>query len=372
MKPVICFLVSLMIGAALATQAQTKSFFYKKLYAQQPGFYLELDLIRLGSELEGHFVQGGSQKKGELSGFVLKSGAFLLEETVFNPSTGEDQLIATLTLTPESDTEFSVEWLDIQSSDRKYFKLKESYPDGSIPIQLLHEYKHYKARAEIELILAQLQTKHPYTHAGVAPINAYINSHILNYQHPNSRLSNFTDHTAFLDDFLRRYKEMEADHEDTTALPIWENKHKILVVTNKSHIVALEFVEIIYEGGAHPTENIFYVNFDLKTGHVLRLSDVIAEQHLPAFEQLAEQYFRQHYGFREGTSFLEEGINFPEDHFTLNQNFALRNTGISFHYNIGTIAPRAMGDFELFLPYEKIRGYVKPGSPLQGLAEGAN
>ncbi|MEM6299818.1 MAG: hypothetical protein AAF740_14105 [Bacteroidota bacterium] len=324
------FVAFLTIG--IQAQDRLPTYFYKKLIGKSGELTVELDLIRTGSEALGFFVQeGNTTQRGTLEGVFLRNGTFSLEEIVVNDPTDaeDDKIIATLLISPRLDGTFEVMYTSQETGKTLEFILKENYPKGSAPIRLIHEGRSYAGRAEVDLVYAKLIHNENALQKNVKPINSYISSHILNYDHPNSKVSNFEDHSAFLENFVSRYKQMEVqfkgDHDD---LPYWENVHHLLVVTNKNNIVSFKFSELIEEGSAHSTEKINYINFDLRTGKPLKLEEVMKSGYKEALKKLGEEAFRAHYGFADIESFREEGINFPKDKFILSDNYVFRNNGI--------------------------------------------
>ncbi len=373
MRYLIQTLTFIFLFSSLQAQDHLPDHFYKKLIGKSEYLTFELDLIRTGSEALGFFVQEGSTtQRGTLEGVFLQSGIFSLEEISTNDpmDTGDDEIIATLLISPRSDGAFEVIYTNQQTGKTLEFILEESYPAGSVPIRLVHEGRSYSGRATVDLVYAKLIHNQHALRKNVKPINTYISSHILNYDHPNNKISNFEDYGAFLENFINRYKQMEAQLKDGQGeLPYWENIYHLLVVTNKNGIVSFKFSELIEEGSAHSFKKINYVNFNLQTGKPIQLEEVMKSGYETILQKLGEEAFRAHYGFADIKSFREEGVNFPQDKFTLSGNYVFRNNGISFHYNAGEIAADVMGDFDVFIPYEKIREYIASDSALAELAK---
>ena len=61
---------------------------------------------------------------------------------------------------------------------------------------------------------------------------------------------------------------------------------------------------------------------------------------------------------------MENGFNFPSDRFKLNDNYGIGDKALVFHFNTYEIAPGAIGDRKIEIPYAEIRHLLKPESGL--------
>ncbi len=343
-----------------AESASIPKYFYKKLIGNLGQDKIEIDLLRMGSNLQGHFYFHNKETKGTIEGTIDDKGRISLNEiTGIDPETGEPKVIGVFEGRFATPTEIAGSWHALEGNDYNTFKLEESYPNAAHKFWMIHEGRSYSGTAEVELVYVVMGDEQNVKAA--RQINQYINSHILNYDHPKSDKSKFGDHAEFLDDFVNRYKAMAAK-TSADALPIWENKHHIILDYNNHDIVVLEFVENIFEGGIRPEKKIHYVNFDAKTGNPLVLEDIFVSNFENKLNQIAEPIFRKRYGFENIKNFSEEGIMFPDNKFSAGKNFALSKGGILFRYNAEEIAPHALGEFEIFVPFSQIKDLIKKGS----------
>jgi hypothetical protein len=343
-----------------AESVSIPKYFYKKLIGNLGEEKLEIDLLRLGSNLQGHFYFHNRETKGTVEGTIDDKGRISLNEIEStDPETGEPKVIGIFEGRFASPTEIAGSWHALEGNAYNTFKLEERYPQTAHKFWVVHEGRSYSGTAEVELVYVVMGDEQ--NAKAARQINQYINSHILNYDHPKSDKSKFGNHAEFLDDFVSRYKAMAAK-TPADALPIWENKHHIILDYNNHDIVVLEFVENIFEGGLRPEKKVHYVNFDAKSGNPLTLEDIFVPNFENRLNQIAEPIFRKRYGFENIKNFSEEGIIFPDNKFSVGKNFALSKGGILFCYNAEEIAPHALGEFEIFVPFSRIKDLIKKGS----------
>ena len=113
-------------------------------------------------------------------------------------------------------------------------------------------------------------------------------------------------------------------------------------------------------GGVHPFGTTFFVNFDIRTGRAVALSDLLREGSLPKLQSLAEATFRRDYKLSPNESLSEHGYSFPGDRFRLNDNFGLGERELVFLFNTYEIGPGAMPPTKIAIPYPLIRDLLKP------------
>lgn len=346
------------------TPLKIAKYFYKKLDGQLGSQRIEFDLMRFGSTLEGHFYFLDKEEKGTIRGTISETGRVSLEEIEGETETGEPNVVGFFDGKFMSPTEIAGTWHSFDGEEYNTFTVKENYPKKSASFWVVHEGRSYSGTATVDLIYVVMgDEKHKAT---AKKINEFINSHILNYDHPKSTKKQFGDHSEFLDDFVNRYKKASEEAQKAEQqMPMWDNHHQIILDYNNHNIVVLEFVESVFEGGIYANDKVHFVNFDLETGERIKLEELFEKDFMPQLTKVAEEVFRNKYGFKDIEDFSKEGISFKGNTFTLNDNYALSKGGITFRFNEQEIAAHAMGAFEIFIPYSTIKDLVKKDSPLQ-------
>lgn len=108
--------------------------------------------------------------------------------------------------------------------------------------------------------------------------------------------------------------------------------------------------EYSYSGGAHGVYGNFYKVYDVKQGKRVELKDLLNSDS-EYLKLLYKQEMREKYG----------DMLFEEDmaKITISPNFYLLPDGITFVHSIYEIAPYVLGEPTLFVPFSKLKPYMK-------------
>ena len=166
-----------------------------------------------------------------------------------------------------------------------------------------------------------------------------------------------------VDDMIKLYKEFET--EETMGM-YWMYEAKISVTETGGQIVSIIKSDYDYSGGAHGNGFLGYNNFDINTGSILTLADLLVPGTYEKVTAAGDKIFRQQTGIGDG-DLNEAGYWFEGGKFYLNENFLITETGLSFFYNSYEIAPYAGGPTELEIPYSAIKDCIKKDGPLKFL-----
>lgn len=147
-------------------------------------------------------------------------------------------------------------------------------------------------------------------------------------------------------------KEYMPDFEQT-----WEKNSDMNVVSNQNDILTLSYSNNGFSGGAHGYQNVFYKNFDLKSGKVIQLSDIFIDLNKVDWNKnLIENFNKLDFGMGEKSN---SGLLF-ENKIPVNNNFFFDGKNITFTYNQYEIAPYAAGIIQIPIPFSELKPYLKP------------
>lgn len=196
-------------------------------------------------------------------------------------------------------------------------------------------------------------------------INQVINKAIIYAAFEYENLAPQTAVDSFKNSYLRRYKEdiIPFYQEDAKKgeVSAWYNYEYTL---NSKLIAALDSIwgyqlELIsYEGGAHGSHTISYMNFSKATGKQLQLEDVFIENYKEPLTVILLDALKEHLQVESLDELHEEGYLNLTDMYP-SKNFLLSPDGIKFYYNAYEIAPYAAGPTELTIPYESLKEILK-------------
>jgi hypothetical protein len=131
--------------------------------------------------------------------------------------------------------------------------------------------------------------------------------------------------------------------------PLYQHK-RVMIFRYTPPILSFRFDAHEDAGGVHPFGTTFFVNFESRTGQVIRITDLVREDALPEFESIAEETFRREHDLFP-TESLSKWFSFPGDRFRLNDNFGIGEEQLVFLYNTYEIGSGAMPPTKIKLPY---------------------
>ena len=115
---------------------------------------------------------------------------------------------------------------------------------------------------------------------------------------------------------------------------------------------------ICYEGGAHGSHTISYMNFVPSTGQLLTLDDMFAPGYQEPLTHILLTALEEKLGVKTLDELHENGFLTWTEMYP-SKNFLLAPEGIRFYYNAYEIAPYAAGPTELTIPYEAVKDLEK-------------
>lgn len=164
----------------------------------------------------------------------------------------------------------------------------------------------------------------------------------------------------FIDEYNNFKKEFPKAWQE------WEIERKAVNNFNDNNILSCSFREYSYLGGAHPNSFLTFINFNLKSGEIINLPDLLIEGYQDELNNIAEPIFRKEKELTPEENLTEAGFWFDDDKFSINNNFSIGKDGLTLYYNSYEITAYAFGPTELFIPYKSIKKLVKPDGLLAG------
>lgn len=171
----------------------------------------------------------------------------------------------------------------------------------------------------------------------------------------------------YLSEYTKRYQSLsnyyyEDKRRIEGEMPSWywysmNNSNKILFENDSLLSYAVEYSD--YEGGAHGSYRITYVNIDLNKLVTLTEEDLFSPGYFkPLTEKIVHQLMKS-YDADIPDSLLMRGFFTLED-IVPNNNFWLDAENIHYSYNQYEIAPYAMGVIDVSVPYTELSDILLP------------
>jgi hypothetical protein len=135
------------------------------------------------------------------------------------------------------------------------------------------------------------------------------------------------------------------------------------VITNEKNIYCIGISNIFYGyGAAHPNSSAEYYNYDIATGKLITLENLIQGSKRALLNRLGEKIFEQQNG--------AEGWFYESGKFSLPNDFAILKDGLMFAFDPYEIGPYAAGAPEVFISYKELKNYLFPHSAIDSFLYG--
>jgi hypothetical protein len=159
------------------------------------------------------------------------------------------------------------------------------------------------------------------------------------------------------DRFLESVKVQYEDYlevKDPDTVVDWQVARSAFIIYVNEDFASVVVKNEGFLGGAHgfSDEQIFV--FDGKSGKVLTWDDILSPDSKGIFLKAAEAEFRRARDIKPMETLEEAGFTFDDNTFTLSQNFALTDKGISLHYNPYEVGPYVMGATDFVVPLDVV------------------
>ncbi|MCU0442480.1 MAG: DUF3298 and DUF4163 domain-containing protein [Bacteroidia bacterium] len=201
-----------------------------------------------------------------------------------------------------------------------------------------------------------IQFEYPLFINAEAPLNDSLNALQQLLFTNNSNSDSAID--SIMNGFLKSYTDFKHNYPDSKIN--WTANQSLVVQKQTRKWITLAYSEDFFTGGAHPNSLTKYFVIDKRTGKKLNLSDFFDSTAIQKLTTIGEPIFCALKGINPNTGLEEAGYNFPNNHFSLNNNFYFSDSGITFYYNRYEIGPYVMGATELTIPAAKITRLLKP------------
>jgi hypothetical protein len=159
-----------------------------------------------------------------------------------------------------------------------------------------------------------------------------------------------TDAESLAEAYVAGYLEFIERSPDTAQR--WTIEIAQSVVHNTPRVTTLDYTVDDDSGGAHPNSFRQLVSFDVSSGELLILDDLVADRE--RFTTVTEAAFRQVRGIAEDEDLTAAGFAFPDGRFTMSENFGVVEDGLLLHWDPYEVAPYSMGATDVVVSRDAI------------------
>jgi len=163
---------------------------------------------------------------------------------------------------------------------------------------------------------------------------------------------------TYFDGYLKNNKDVKIEDLQDPYIYSMEETDHLMITFQSSKLLTLAFFSYSYAGGAHGDFSTTFSSLDLVKNKKIMLNDVVTLTGKKQLPKLLEKYFRKMYGLKDTDSLSDGGLF--ENMIKPNSNFYLTSKGIGFDYAPYEIAPFALGEINIFIPFSELNGSLQP------------
>jgi hypothetical protein len=158
-------------------------------------------------------------------------------------------------------------------------------------------------------------------------------------------------------DFISDFKKFEAELPDNELG--WSSSTNVSVLIYSDSLISLQVDTDVFTGGAHGSHLVRYINIEPQTSRPFLLDSFLKPGYMEFLREAGEEEFRAERELGPEVSLEEAGFSFPDNRFSLNDNYGFSKEGIVFFFNGYEVAAYAEGPTAIVIPYEKLVGWYK-------------
>ncbi|TQD40530.1 DUF3298 and DUF4163 domain-containing protein [Haloflavibacter putidus] len=239
-----------------------------------------------------------------------------------------------------------------QPEPQPHTEEKESF--SLIPKNLsVQDFAACKDKACPEIRITYAEVKGNYTHA--AELNQALKRHLVGIVDANLQMDlNNADLKKAVNYFIEDYFKFKTEFDATNIGYELEMEQSLLAETPQ--LLSFKTKFYIFTGGAHGYGATNYLNFDRESGKILTKKDLFTD--IDAFQEYAEEKFREKYHIAKGESINATGFLFEENEFKLPQNIGFTEDEVLLLYHPYEAASYAEGSLKLRFRKDKIQQWL--------------
>ncbi len=163
-----------------------------------------------------------------------------------------------------------------------------------------------------------------------------------------------TDAVSLAEAYVAEYAAFVEAFPDSVQR--WKIEIEQSVVYNTPRVTTAAYAMLDDSGGAHPNELRRLASFDVATGELLGIDDLVTDR--ARLAEVAETAFRQARGLGPEDGLAAAGFTFPDGRFEVTGNLGVVEEGLMLRWNAYEIAPHAMGPTEVVVPRASLAGLL--------------
>ncbi len=163
---------------------------------------------------------------------------------------------------------------------------------------------------------------------------------------------------AGLDSFIQEYESFAKEMEGVGPAHGWAYQSKTNLLPVYKNLYTLSSFVYEYSGGAHGNYGTMLYTFT-KEGIKLNWKDILLPNGETTIQPLLQKAIAKHLSLPETTPIKELGLFIEGNTIPLPQSFALTDKGLRLIYTPYEIAPYAVGEIDITIPYADLVNVLK-------------
>jgi hypothetical protein len=312
---------------------------------------LQMKIAREGERLSGSYFYQKIGTKIDLKGTIDKNGSVTLEEF---DSGGKQTGVFKGIWKPEEDGLISIagNWTKPNSDRKTAFSVHEEPIELSGGVEIAAK----QIKEANKKLKYEIDVRYPQLTGSVNP----------NFDNFNQEVKKLVNRK------VSEFKKEMASPE--TEAPPAESMGSNLgigytIALAKDDLISIEFdAGSYYQGAAHPNSNSYVVNFDLKNGKPLKLSDLFkpGSKYLQTISSYCIKDLKMQSKERGTDAMLEydQIESGAAAHAKNYQSWTITKKGLGIDFDSYQVAPYAAGPQRVLIPYSAVKDIIKPDGPL--------
>jgi len=155
--------------------------------------------------------------------------------------------------------------------------------------------------------------------------------------------------------FFATKREFEGD--DMESGGAWDYEMNLSIVRSVNEVISVSSGSGGYTGGAHPNYESATAHFFVSNGKRVKMNDLFKD--IDAVNKIGLKYFKKDNQIEEEVDCMDQGWDFSDEDFALNENFDITTESITWQFNSYEIGPYAAGAPSVTIPMNELNKYLK-------------
>lgn len=164
--------------------------------------------------------------------------------------------------------------------------------------------------------------------------------------------------SRYLTDYKREYGPLYREDKEHGAS--YNCSYTVKTQTQSAGDDILNYIAGIstYGGGAYPVNQTLVLNFNMKTGHLIRLQDLFVPGYQETLKDLIAEQMMKKFKSEDMDELKKQAI-FADGNIYVPENFMIGEDDITFIYCEDEVAPHAVGEIRLTFSKNDLRKILK-------------